>query len=287
VFTLLVFALAALLTTNLRRGKNGLAMVAMRDSQIALSSLGTSVVRLKFVSFCLSAFLAGVGGGLFAAARGVANSADWIALASLLVLALAVIGGIGKWGGALIGAALFELFGVVVHQPVFVRNIVFKSVFHGQLEALLPVTFGLGAIGLASNPNGIIEQTREGIAEARERRRARRAPQAEPAVASRAIAAGAGDAREDAGDQTAVLVAPNARYFHRPSCRMLDGKTPRTATAARRKKLTPCPMCEPVLVAPGRDAAPKPPRAGRTPGGGGRTRPLTAPGRNARPKRSQ
>jgi branched-chain amino acid transport system permease protein len=262
LFTLAVFALAALLATNLRRGRNGLALMAMRDSPVGLASVGASVVRLKLVSFCLSAFLAGAGGALFAGARGFANSADWLTPMSELFLALAVIGGISRWPGALLGAAFYELWPVVFHQPVFVHNVVFKAVFHGELEALLPVFFGLGAIGLAQNPNGVVEQTREGLADARARWRARTAAAPVPAIAAdrvvdeprrplvartRPLRAGtAGPERPSviAGDGRPV-VATKGRLYHRPTCALVDGKPVRIAGASRSRALTACPLCEP------------------------------------------
>jgi len=76
------------------------------------------------------------------------NKSDLDVLRFAHFLALAVIGGISRWPGALLGAALFQLVFPIVNQPFFLQNVVFKNVFHGQLSALLYVTFGLGGIGL-------------------------------------------------------------------------------------------------------------------------------------------
>ncbi|MHB8671674.1 MAG: branched-chain amino acid ABC transporter permease [Acidimicrobiales bacterium] len=246
--TLAIFALAAVLVTNLRRGRTGLALVAMRDSQIGLASLGSSVARLKLVSFVLSAFLAGLGGALFAGASGQAASTDWIKIQSALFLALAVVGGINRWSGALVGAALFKLLPAVYHQPVFSRNVVFKFLFHGRLELLLPVFFGFGAIGLAKNAGGIIEQTREGVADFKNKQAARRA---EPATAPTAVPGRASSeaAEGDLADDRPVA-SPRARLYHRPACALAVGKRGRAVTATRVRSLKPCPVCEPVPPAP-------------------------------------
>lgn len=245
-FTLAVFALAAVLATNLRRGRNGLALVAMRDSQVGLASLGSSVARLKLVSFCLSAFLAGLGGALFAGARGSANSADWIRITSAVFLALAVIGGISRWPGALLGAAFFQLWPVVFHQPVFTRNVVFKAVLHGQLESLLPVFFGLGAIGLAQNPNGVIEQTRDGFARARDRRNERALRRGPAAPVDAALLPATPSAVADGR----VVAPAKARLYHIPTCALVAGKTTRVVGPARAQRLSPCPVCEPAAPGP-------------------------------------
>src|SRR5205807_3525585 len=104
----------------------------------------------------------GLAGALYAAASGVASPTYFLQPQSLLILALAVIGGISSWTGALVGATLFLLFAPTFDLPLVHNSFIAQHVFHGQLPALLPVLFGLGAIGLAQNPHGVVDQIREG-----------------------------------------------------------------------------------------------------------------------------
>jgi ABC-type branched-subunit amino acid transport system permease subunit len=166
--TLIIFGIFALLVTNIRRGKTGLSLTAMRDSQVAVASTGASVTRLKFVAFCVSAFIAAFGGALYAGAQNLAQPTNFFELQSLLFLALAVIGGINRWTGALIGATLYLLAQPAFELPA-IQNSFVGHLFNGQLPDLLPVFFGLGAIGLAQNPHGVIEQVREGFLRFRDR----------------------------------------------------------------------------------------------------------------------
>jgi ABC-type branched-subunit amino acid transport system permease subunit len=248
-FTLLVFGVFALAVTNIRKGKTGLALAAMRDSPVGVASLGASVARLKFVAFCVSAFIAGLGGALYSASIGLAAPTSFFELQSLLILALAVIGGIGTWTGALVGAVLFLLFQPVFDLPLVHNNFIAEHVFHGQLPNQLPVYFGLGAIGLAQNPNGIVEQIREGTARAGElfarvRTLGRKpaapteAPDVEPAVVETAPTGGGGP-----------VSFPQGRLFHRPDCVMTVGKEAGTEVAGHTDGLKPCPVCEPEPVA--------------------------------------
>lgn len=250
LFGLAVFAVLAVLVTNLRNGRMGLALAAMRDSPTAVASVGEGVARLKFTVFTVSAFIAGLGGALLAAASEHAAPGAFFKLQSLVFLALAVIGGIGSWAGALAGAALFVLLQPLLHQPWVLDSFVGNSIFNGQLEQLLPVFFGIGAIGLASNPNGMIEQTRENFAKFRSRVSGRgELPSTELAT----LVPVSGDKRgefagEGNGDARPVAF-PKAHYFHRPECPLTAGKDGKPMTAAKAKKLEPCPVCEPVLVA--------------------------------------
>lgn len=236
---LAIFALATLLVRNIRRGRTGFALVAMRDSPVGLASLGTSIATVKFTSFCVSAFLAGAGGALLAGAFEHATPLSFFRIYSLLFLALAVIGGITSPAGALIGASMFQLFAPLLNEPVVRDSFVARSVFNGQLPALLPVLFGIGAIGLAQNPGGIVEQFRDGIAEARHKRAAKRARPAEPAAAAPAPAAAV----------NGLVTFAGATLYHRAGCSMTAGKQPVPPSPAP-NGLAPCPICDPATLAP-------------------------------------
>lgn len=237
LFGLAVFGAFAVLVTNLRRGRTGLALAAMRDSPAGLASVGVSTARLQFVAFCLSAFMAGVAGAMLAAATEAATPFSYFSLQSLVILALAVIGGIGRWTGALVGAALFQLAAPFLHQPFVLESFVGRVIFHGQLEALLPVFFGLGAIGLARNPSGIVEQVREGVA----------------AVAARIERMRGQEVRREAAHEPAARPSPDGRLvsfahaglYHRDSCVLTAGKEPALVGAAAAGGRSPCPVCHP------------------------------------------
>lgn len=244
LFTLGVFGLFALLIRNLRAGRTGLALEAMRDSPAGLAAVGESTARLKFVAFCVSAFMAGLAGALLAGASQVATPYSFFTVQSLLVLALAVVGGIRSWTGALAGAALFQLAAPFVHQPFIRDNVVARLLFHGQLEALLPVFFGLAAIGLAQNPGGIVEQLRDVVAWIRratsEVRGLRAAPEVIVGGSKGALAVG-GRPRGPA----ALVAFPHGRLYHRATCVLTTGKEGRTVEPDRLDGLWPCPVCGP------------------------------------------
>src|SRR5207253_294543 len=71
-FALVLFALAALLVANIRSSTSGLEMAAMRSAEPAAATLGVSIIGVRTAAFTLSAFIAGVGGGVLASAAGVA-----------------------------------------------------------------------------------------------------------------------------------------------------------------------------------------------------------------------
>jgi branched-chain amino acid transport system permease protein len=226
-----VFAIFAFGVENLRRSRTGLELAAMRDTELGAGSIGVDVARLKITAFTMSALIAGIGGALFSATDNLATPFSFFKLSSLLFLALAVIGGIGTWSGALVGAALFQLAPAVVHLHAVGFNPVARLVFRGQLEALLPVFFGLGAIGLARNPQGLVEQVRSIFERGEGREPMAVLTRAEPVTVD-ALAAG-------------LVTFRNARLFHRPDCLLAVGKKTRAVSSRNKSRLRPCPVCEP------------------------------------------
>ena len=254
--TLIIFGIFALLVTNIRRGKTGLALTAMRDSQVAVASTGASVTRLKFVAFCVSAFIAAFGGALFAGAQNLAQPVNFLELQSLLFLALAVIGGINRWTGALIGATLFLLAQPAVQLPAVQNSFIGKDLFNGQLPELLPILFGLGAIGLAQNPHGVVEQVREGFLQFRDRVQDLMGGRKETAPAR-------AQGESVASWNGAAVTFPSATLYHQPDCVLTVGKDgAEPVTGANGQGLGPCPVCRPEPVAASVPPPPSPPGTG-------------------------
>ena len=68
-----VFAVVAFAIVNLKRATSGLVFAAIRSSEPASSTSGISIVRAKLVLFGISAFVAGLGGALYATVLGSAT----------------------------------------------------------------------------------------------------------------------------------------------------------------------------------------------------------------------
>ncbi|MCZ7531584.1 MAG: ATP-binding cassette domain-containing protein [Acidimicrobiia bacterium] len=107
LLTLAFFVGCALLVANLRRGRAGRRLVAVRSNERAATALGISVFRAKLYAFGLSAALAAVGGVLIGFRRpNVTFFPTFSVFQSIFVVIYAVIGGIGFIIGAVIGAAV-------------------------------------------------------------------------------------------------------------------------------------------------------------------------------------
>jgi branched-chain amino acid transport system permease protein len=143
-----VFVVGAVLIANLRRSTTGMTLAAIRSSEIAARTIGVRTVRAKVATFALSAFIAGIGGGLMASFSGRATPGSFNALIGIVWLAVAVTWGVRSIVGALLAGVAFSVFPALF------------SAYVSETYAEVPIMlFGLGAIMVAREPRGIVAQT--------------------------------------------------------------------------------------------------------------------------------
>jgi branched-chain amino acid transport system permease protein len=87
----------------------GRDMRASRDNEIAALSLGTSVLRSRLLAFCLSAFLTGVAGSLWAHFITAFSPKSFFFTQAFSIITMLVIGGLGSVSGSVIGVLLVTL----------------------------------------------------------------------------------------------------------------------------------------------------------------------------------
>ena len=94
-----------LVVANLRRGRTGRRLLAVRTNERAAAAIGVNVFEAKLYAFTLSAAIAGMGGVLLAFSFGNINYSTMFQTgASINVLVLSVIGGVGFVVGPLIAS---------------------------------------------------------------------------------------------------------------------------------------------------------------------------------------
>src|SRR5438094_1678244 len=124
-FELVWVALVMLLARNLKSGRLGRILAAMRDSETAARSIGIDLRAYKLFIFGVSAFIAGIGGALLSQqARAFAPTSQFEPISSSLLWFIAlIVAGVGSLGGAVVGAAglvLLALFGLSDGAPAFI-----------------------------------------------------------------------------------------------------------------------------------------------------------------------
>ena len=107
VFILMV--LTVLAVTNLMDSRDGRAITAIRDNDIAAESIGIPISYFKVKAFVISAFFAGVAGVIYAHNVGLLKPGTFDHNKSIEILVIVVLGGMGSIRGSIIAAVILTV----------------------------------------------------------------------------------------------------------------------------------------------------------------------------------
>jgi branched-chain amino acid transport system permease protein len=142
-FCAAVLAVAVLLFARFRSSKSGQLMSAVGEAPKAVAATGWSVMMVQLRGFALSAFIAGLAGGLFGPLYGNAGKYAFDVNHSLVLMAMAAIGGVGFVLGAVIGGVMN------VALPEVVRNLNLTADWGVLIPSVAVV------VVMVTNPRGI------------------------------------------------------------------------------------------------------------------------------------
>jgi branched-chain amino acid transport system permease protein len=132
VVVLCLMSLGVLLLPNTRLGR---AMRSLRDNELAASVVGVDTYRTKVIAFALSSVFGAIGGGLFAGGFSYVSPDQFTFSESVVLLTMALLGGVGSPVGAIIGTGLLILlpewlrFLKVVYLAVYGAAVIMIMVF--------------------------------------------------------------------------------------------------------------------------------------------------------------
>jgi ABC-type branched-subunit amino acid transport system ATPase component/branched-subunit amino acid ABC-type transport system permease component len=147
-FVLVVLVLVAGLVANLRRGRAGARLLAVRSNERAAASLGINVVAAKMYAFAVAAAIAALGGVLLSMRQTNVEFSQYNVFGSVLLIQYAVVGGIA-WVSGIVSAT---------GAPTALGNVVFQKIVPSGTDIVswLAVVSGLGAIlVLRQAPDGV------------------------------------------------------------------------------------------------------------------------------------
>jgi ABC-type branched-subunit amino acid transport system ATPase component/ABC-type branched-subunit amino acid transport system permease subunit len=141
-------ALAVAATRNLLDSREGRAIRALRGGRLMAESMGVDTSRARLVVFVVAALHAGASGWLYAHFERFLSPTPFRLHAGIEYLFMAVVGGIGHVGGALVGA------GVVTLAMQWLRDALPRLV--GQAGDFELIAFGIVTIALLQrSPGGL------------------------------------------------------------------------------------------------------------------------------------
>ncbi len=152
----ITMVLSCLLIHMMMKSRHGRAILSIRENEIAAEACGIHVTYYKVLAFAVSAFFAGVAGALYAGYQGLLVPGSFNFMASINILVMVVLGGMGSMIGSIFAAAVltalplalqaFNTYRMVVYSVLLIVVMIFKPSglfgqydfsFTGLLEKLL------------------------------------------------------------------------------------------------------------------------------------------------------
>ena len=137
VFILIIFF------SRLRRSRMGRAFQAIGDDETAAEIIGVNITSAKLIAFSVGAFIAGIGGGIFAHYQEYIEPLMFGVMHAVEFLVFTIFGGIQIFWGPIFGAFVLTLV------PEFFREIQdWRMELYGVLLIVMMIIRPQGVIGL-------------------------------------------------------------------------------------------------------------------------------------------
>ncbi len=166
----LILAVAVLSFFMIRRFYNsrmGRTWAAIREDEIAASSMGVNLVTTKLLAFALGASFAGFAGSIYASYFQYVHPDNFQFSVSITVLAMVILGGLGNIYGAIVGAILIGFFDRILaewlNEPMHWLGRTMSNDFlaHHDLKQDKFMVFGLALVlMMLIRPEGLIPSAR-------------------------------------------------------------------------------------------------------------------------------
>ena len=106
--------------------RHGRAILSIRENEIAADSCGVNLTYYKVLAFALSAFFAGIAGALYAGFQGSLFPKSFDFMASINILVMVVLGGMGSMLGSVIAATVLTALPLVLQALAAYRMVIYS-----------------------------------------------------------------------------------------------------------------------------------------------------------------
>jgi branched-chain amino acid transport system permease protein len=181
-YELVIVGLMLLLARNLRSGRLGRALAAMRDSEAGAKAVGIDLRSYKLFIFSVSAFMAGIGGAMLSQQSQSFSFITFQPLVSLFWFAAVVVAGVTSVYGAVVAGVLYVALDILVGTDGASQALI------GLTALVLGVLPGRSLLGVARHISERIDSSWERFRHDAAVRAARQAHPVQYEPSARAIA---------------------------------------------------------------------------------------------------
>ncbi len=131
-----------LIARNVLSSPTGLAMRAMKSSEMAAECCGIGRTKIKVQAFVICAFLTGISGSLLAFLMGYIAPENFTMFVSIQFLIMVTLGGLGSLAGSIIGSAF------IVLVPEFLAELQnYQGLVYGVVVIIVLLVIPAGIVG--------------------------------------------------------------------------------------------------------------------------------------------
>jgi branched-chain amino acid transport system permease protein len=124
---LIMLVASAFFINRLRNSRIGRAFVAMREDELAASSMGVPLVKTKLTAFMIGALFSGFAGAFYASRVSFISPDAFDFSVSVIVLCMVILGGTGSITGVILGGLIIKVVDLLLLDRL-------QSVLNGVLQ---------------------------------------------------------------------------------------------------------------------------------------------------------
>jgi len=124
VYTLM--CVTTIVTVNFIHSRGGRAVMAIREDEIAAEAMGINTTRWKLAAFVFGAATAAIGGSLHAAYIQTIAPNDFNIMASIAILIIVVLGGVGSITGTFVAAIVLGALDTILQNFGTLRMLIYS-----------------------------------------------------------------------------------------------------------------------------------------------------------------
>ncbi len=156
----IMLAICYFLLERLAKSRMGRALEAIREDEIASSSLGINVTKYKVASFAIGAAVTGLAGCLQAEFVLSVSPGTYVFMVSIMVLCTVVLGGMGNFKAVILGAFIIQFISYFP-QLTGLSNVIpaqAKQIIFGLILVVMMIYRPQGILGREKRNNSSYEK---------------------------------------------------------------------------------------------------------------------------------
>lgn len=142
---------------TLGRSRQGRAIIAIREDEIAAEASGINTIYYKTMAFVVAAFFAGIAGGMYGHYVGLLNAKTFGFMKSVEILVFVVLGGMGSFTGSIVAALFLTILPELLREFSNYRMLIYSAILVLMMIFKPSGIFGRYEFSMIQSPKDFVE----------------------------------------------------------------------------------------------------------------------------------